>query len=275
MPEDLEQEIVRALPDLNVIRGLATVTTTSSDRIRRRALGETSVTWGKLETGATVTDSMPSTPTEEYVYVEDQNGLAKIGIDILADTDFDLEAYVSDSFSRACADSEETAFATGAGHASSVPEGFAHTISGVPTVTAAGASAIVFDDLLNVRYALPAKYDRNGAWLANRSTQLAMRKLKDTTGNYLWQVSVQQGQPNTFDGRPIYTQDDMANIATGALTVAYGDWKTGYRIYDRKGMTVQRLVELYATNGQIGFLVHRRVAGFVPDPQALRILKQA
>ncbi len=275
VPEELEAEIVRSLPDLNVVRSIASSRTIGSDRLRRRSLGEVSVSWGKLETGSTVSDSMPSTPTEDYVYVEDQNGLAKIGNDILADTDFNLESYVQDSFARAVAESEESGFAVGTGHTDQKPEGFAATVGAVTAVTAASATAVTTDDFLKLQYAVAGKYDKNGTFLVARGTEEAMRKLKDSTGNYLWQVSVQAGRPNTFLGRPIMNQDDLAAIATGAVVAAYGDFKTGYLILDRKGMTVQRLVELYATSGQVGFLAHRRVTGFVRDANALRLLKMA
>lgn len=275
VPEDLETEIVRALPDLNVVRGISASRTTGSDRLRRRSLGEVSVSWGKLETGSTVSDSMPSTPTEDYVYVEDQNGLAKIGVDILADTDFNLESYVQDSFSRACADSEETAFTTGTGHTAEQPEGFAATVGGLTKVAAASATAVTVDDFLKLQYAVAGKYDKNGTFLVARGTEEAMRKLKNSNGDYVWQPSVQQGKPNTFLGRPILNQDDLAAIAASAVVAAYGDFQTGYLILDRKGMTVQRLVELYATEGKVGFLVQRRLTGFVRDANALRLLQMA
>lgn len=282
VPEDLETEIYRALPSLTVMRELAGVRTTQRDRVRRRSLDEVTVGWGKLETAAqTLTDSMPSTPTEAFTYVEDQYGLAKIGEDEFDDTDVALEAFVRDSFARACGESEDTAFTIGTGHASNQPVGWTTTAGGITAVTGSGALAdystatnsVLADELKALVYAVPAQYRRNGAYVVASSTELAVSQLKDANGGYRWQQSLQAGRPNTFNGYAMYNQEDVAAIAASKVIAGFGDWKAGYRILDRLGMTVQRLVELYAEEGMIGFKIRRRVGGDVVRPDALRVLK--
>lgn len=112
--------------------------------------------------------------------------------------------------------------------------------------------------------------------IVNSKTELALRLLKDSNDQYLWQPSLQQGRPATFAGYPIYNQEDVPQIpatGTAADVAIFGDIRSGYRIIDRLGMTVQRLVELYAESGLVGFKVHYRVGGGVIKPDALRILK--
>jgi len=285
VPEDLEAEIVRSLPDLTVIRQLASSRPTSSNRVRRRSLDEVAVGWGKLETAEqTLTDSMPDTPAEEWTYIEDLYGLAKIGEDEMDDTDVNLESYLSDSFSRAIAEAEDTAFTIGTGHAAHTPVGIFSTMGGVQSVTSAAsdygttganAPAVLLDDCKRLIYAVPAQYRRNGAFLMNSTTELAISQIKDTTGQYLWQPSVQAGRPATFNGYALHNQEDIAGIAASSKIAAFGDFNAGYRVYDRKGMTIQRLVELYAEEGMIGFKVRARVGGDVVRPDALRILSTA
>lgn len=272
IPEELESEIYRELPKITIIRSLATVRQTRSDRIRRRSLTEVTVGWGKLETGTAITEST-MTPGEEFQYVEDLYGLTKIGEDELMDTDVALESIITDSFSRAIAEAEDTAFVVGTGHANKQPEGILN--SSVTTVNAGQVGAIKADDILKLIYEVPAQYRRNGVLIVNSKTELALRLLKDSNGQYLWQPSLQTGTPATFAGYPIYNQEDVPQIpaaGTAAKVAIFGDIRSGYRIVDRLGMTVKRLTELYAEAGLVGFKVHYRVGGGVIRPDALRIL---
>lgn len=282
VPEDLEADIIRSVPKISAIRPLASQRSLTSDRVRRRSLDEVTVGWGKLETGGqTLTDSMPSTPTEEYTYIEDLYGLAKIGEDELDDTDVNLEAFVRDSFARAAADAEDTAFTTGTGHTGKVPVGIFSTAGGVGAVTSgatdysgtgANAPGKLIDDLKALIYKVPAQYRRNGAFLTNSKTELFLSTVKDANGQYLWQPSNQAGRPNTFLGYGLYNQEDVADIAAAASIAAFGDFNAGYRVYDRLGVTVQRLVELYAEAGFVGFKFRKRVSGDVVRPAALALL---
>jgi len=273
IPEELESEIYRELPKLTIIRGLATVRQIRTDRIRRRSLTEVQVGWGKLETGTAITE-YTLVPGEEYQYVEDLYGLTKIGEDELMDTDVALESIVTDSFSRAIAEAEDTAFIIGTGHANKQPEGILNG-SVVARVDAGQAGAITADDILKLIYEVPAQCRRNGVLIVNSKTELAMRLLKDSNRQYLWQPSLQQGRPATFAGYPVYNQEDIPDIpatGTAADVAIFGDIRSGYRILDRLGMTVQRLVELYSESGLVGFKVHYRVGGGVIRPNALRVL---
>ncbi|MFE2936670.1 phage major capsid protein [Streptomyces sp. NPDC059278] len=276
VPEDLEAEINRSLPDLTIMRSIASQRSISSNRVRRRSLSEVAVGWGKLETGGqTLTDSMPSTPTEEFTYIEDLYGLAKVGEDELDDSDVNLDAFVRDSFARACAEAEDTAFTVGTGHANKQPVGFMTAGGEVPTVTAGAAAALSIDDLKKLVYATPAQYRRNGRFALSSTTELALSVLKDDNGQYLWQSSNQAGRPNTFLGYAIENQEDIASVAASARVAAFGDFNAGYRVYDRLGMTVKVLDQLYAEAGMVGWKIRKRVGGDVVRPQALRILVMA
>lgn len=274
VPEDLETEIVRSTPTLTVVRGMASQRTLTTNRVRRRSLDEVTVGWGKLETDTTIADSMPDTPTEEYTYVEDLYGLAKVGEDELDDSDTNLEAFVRDSFARACGEAEDTGFAVGTGHAAQQPVGFMTAGGGVTTVTAGSGTAVTVDDAKALIYAVPSQYRRNGRFAMASATELSLSLLRadGATGPYLWQPSVQAGRPNTFLGYAIENQEDIAAVALSARSMAFGDFNPGYRIYDRAGMTVKVLDQLYAEDGLIGWKIRKRVGGDVVRPDALRIL---
>lgn len=275
IPEELESEIYRELPKINIIRQLATVRTITRNRIRRRSLTEVTMGWGKLELGGTPSET-DVVPSEDWQHVEDLEGLARIGKDELADSDVSIEAIILDSFSRAKSEAEETAYIVGTGHANRQPEGMLNGTV-ITRVKTAAHDAIATDDVLNLIYAVPAQYRRNGKLLFPSTTILALRKLKDAvSGQYMWQPSLQAGQPPSFAGYPVLAQEDIPAIASAAECdiAIFGDIKAGYRILDRQGMTIQRLLELWAISGLIGILVSSRVTGGVIRPDALRVLQE-
>jgi len=274
VPEDLDAEITRSLAKITVMRNLAQIRNTTRDRIRKRSLTEVAMGWGKLETGTDITETTP-VPSEEYLYVEDLSGLVKIGRDELQDTDVNLEALIADSFSRARAETEDTGFTIGTGHSNQQPEGVA-VDTGITTVDLITDDVIETNDMLKLKYALPAQYRKNGTFLMNSQTELAIRLLKSTVdGQYLWQPSLQVGTPNNFDGHPIANQDDMNYPADTLLknVIVFGDFKAGYRVLDRGGMSILRLDELYAEAGLVGFIAYFRVGGGVVVTDAFRALK--
>ncbi len=131
------------------------------------------------------------------------------------------------------------------------------------------------DALIAMMYALPATYRGAGAWVMNGDTLAAIRKLKDGHGNYLWQPSYQAGQPETILGRPVVEAVDMPGIAEDAQPVIFGDFKRGYRIYDRISLSI--LADPYSqrVNGLMRYHARRRVGADVVRPTAFRKLVMA
>lgn len=270
---ELETEITRSLPKITIMRPMVTVRPISKDRLKIRSISEVAVGWGKLETGAGITESnnTPGTPT--YEFVEDLYGLAKIGEDELADSDINLIALLGDSFTRALGEAEELAWVRGAGHASEEPEGICiNSILKGNTVTSTAAGAVTFEKFMEQVYACPAQYRRNGQWVVHSSTELALRQLRSETdatykGRFLWEPSLIAGAPNTFLGYPIHNQDDMKELSDTTQVISiFGDFKAGYRILDRAGMSIQRLTELYSEAGLVGFKIKKRVGGGLVKP---------
>ena len=128
------------------------------------------------------------------------------------------------------------------------------------------------DNLIELVYALKSPYRRNAKFLMNDATISLIRKLKDQNGAYLWQPSVQAGQPDRLLGYEIYTSPYAPTLAAGALSIAFGDFQS-YWIADREGRSMQRLSELYAGNGQVGFIATERVDGKVILAEGIKLLK--
>ena len=139
-------------------------------------------------------------------------------------------------------------------------------------MTAASATAITADEIIDLYYSLNAPYRKNAVWVLNDSTVKAIRKLKDANGNYLWQSSLIADAPDTLLGRPVYTSAYMPAIETGKKVIAFGDFGY-YWIADRQGRSFKRLNELYAATGQVGYIASQRVDGKLILPEAIKVLQ--
>lgn len=267
VPEEFERQIVTGLDEANVVRGLAKVITTSAERKIPVAATHSEAKW-TAENGA-FTESSP-TFDQKTIDAFKLTDLVKVSIELLQDSMFDLESYIANEFARAFGIAEEQAFCVGSG--TGQPTGIFTANGGTVGVTAASATTITADELINLIYSLKSPYRRNAKFLMNDSTVSMLRKLKDNNGAYLWQPSVQAGEPDRLLGYELYTSPYVPVAAAGALTVAFGDFKN-YWIADRSGRTVQRLNELYSTNGQVGFVATERVDGKVILPEGIQLLK--
>lgn len=267
VPTDFEHDIVTALEEENVIRKLAKVITTQHERKIPIATGHSVAQW--TAENAAYQESNP-TFGQKQIDAFKLTDLCRVSVELLQDSAFEIDKYLMNEFARAFGIAEEQAFCVGTG--TNQPTGIFTANGGTVGVTAAANNAITADELINLVYALKSPYRRNAKFLMNDATISAIRKLKDLNGAYLWQPSVQAGQPDRLLGYEIYTSPYVPTMAADALCVAFGDFKN-YWIGDRAGRTVQRLNELYATNGQIGYVATERVDGKVILPEGIQLLK--
>lgn len=295
IPAELEAEIQMALPNITVMRNLCMAMPVNSDRLRRRSLTNVTVGWGKLEASDTADlgDFESSvTAGDAYIHVENLNGLIKLGEDLLADSDVMLEGILRDAFANAMAEAEDAAFVMGEGHSAGEPEGIVAAKDAtnnpiVPRVETLLPGEITVDDLIELEYKVPAKYKKNAAFIMSSATEKLIRKLKaqgtDSGGSItsnipLWEPSIQAGRPATLMGYPVYNNDFLpAPVVTvdGADedVIIFGNFKLGYVILDRAGMSVQRLTELYAEQDLVGLKVKKRVGGGIVRPDAMAVLR--
>ena len=258
---------MRVLDEENVIRRLAKVITTHHERKIPVALGHSVAQW--TTENSAYTESNP-TFGQKQIDAYKLTDLCRVSVELLKDSTFDIEAYLRQEFARAFGIAEEEAFCVGNG--TTQPTGIFTANGGTVGVTAASATAITADEIISLVHALKAPYRKNAKFLMNDATVALLRKLKDQNGQYLWQPSIQAGTPNRLLGYEIYTSPYVPVAEAGTLTVAFGDFKN-YWIGDRAGRTVQRLNELYATNGQIGYVATERVDGKVILPEAIQLLQ--
>ena len=269
VPDEFERTLVEALEEENIFRQLATIITTSS---------------GDRKIPVVATKGTASWVDEEGVIPEADDAFGQVSIgayklatmikvseELLNDSVFNLAQYIAKEFARRIGAKEEEAFFVGDG--TGKPTGIFNATGGAGVgVTTASATAITIDEIMDLFYSLKSPYRKNAVFITNDATVKTIRKLKDGNGQYLWQPSVTAGQPDTILNRPLKTSTYVPGIASAAKTIAFGDFGY-YWVADRQGRAFQRLNELYAATGQVGFKATQRVDGKLILAEAIKVLQ--
>ncbi len=268
VPDEFEHTLIEALEEENFFRRIATVIhSNSGDRKIPVVASKGSAAWIDEEgTYGESDDAFGQISLGAYKL----GTLIKVSEELLNDSAFPLEPYITREFARRIGTKEEEAFFTGDG--SGKPTGILAATGGADIgVTTTGAT-ITADDVIDLYYSLRVPYRKKAKWIMNDATVNALRKLKDTTGQYLWEPSLVAGTPNKILGCEVITSPFMPSVAAGEKSIAFGDFSY-YWIADRTGRTFKRLNELYAATGQVGFIGNQRVDGKLILPEAIKVLK--
>ena len=263
-PATLERTLLDFTAQYNVMRSLASVRSSNSD-VEIPYATNRAVAY-HLDEGADFTASKPDWAKLSMCAYK-VGALSIVTNEAMQDMFIDLETWIRDDFGVAFATLEETDFVNGTG--AKQPRGFLKDAT--KGLDAASATAITADELIDLQHALKRQFRKNATWLVNDATVKLIRKLKGSDNQYLWQPGLKEGQPDTLLSRPLVTSDEMPLAAAGKQAIAYGDFKW-YRILDRRGLFFQRLNELYATSGQVGFLAYRRYDAKLLDVTAIQTL---
>jgi len=276
--DEYVKEILHYASLQHPMRTLATVRQTNAYQVQvpvETAIG--AATW-EAES-ATKTETTGLTHALVTIIPQEIKILYKATQKMLEDSEFNLEAEIASAVGRAFGTLEGTSIYSGNGTTTGC-EG----ISVNATVLADGFPAttdntMALDDFFKTSYSLASPYIPNASWVMNRTTLGTIVQLKNaTTNQYLLQPSLQDGQPLRLMGTPIYEWSDFpaytsTTLADGVIVAAIADFKRGYYIVDRVGITIQRLNELYAAAGMIGFYARARVGGGVVVPEAIQLYK--
>ena len=254
VPDEFEHTLVQALEQENIVREHAHVFTTSS--------GNHKIPVVTSKGTASWIDEEGAIPESDDVFGQQMIGAHKVGTlikvseELLNDSAFDLEGYFASEFARRIGNKEEDAFFNGDG--AGKPLGILAATGGAQVgVTAASATAVTADEIIDLFYSLEAPYRKNAIWVLNDASIAAIRKLKDNNGQYLWQPALHEGTYDTLLGKRIFTSPFVPEMKSGQKSVIFGDLSF-YWIGDRQGITFKRLNERYADTGQIGFIATKR-----------------
>lgn len=262
IPEGFSYEIDKAMKEIGGLRSVA--------RVYRTATGN-DVPWPKMNdtgnTGELLAENTGAASNADLVFgsttlkaYKFSSKLILVSDELMQDSAFNMEAMLAETFAERIARITNTYYTTGTG--SSQPQG----VVAAATVISdnAAATAISFDDLINLKYSLDPAYRSAGKakFMLNDATLKAIVKLSIGT-NYdqpLWQASYREGQPDMILGHEYVINQDMATIQASAKTVLFGDF-TKYIIRQVDGVWMKRITDKYAEQFSVGFVMGVRESG--------------
>jgi HK97 family phage major capsid protein len=272
-------EIIIGLTEFSPIRQVADVVTISSMAWEGpKETGKDVAVWVS-ETGSRA-ESAGAAYGMERIPVHEMSARKSISFSLAEDSFVNIESLMNAQFIRAFATLEGTAFVSGDGVGK--PEGFLVNAATLADATTSGTvdelnaddfSQLLYGNKSDATTGLKEGYHANATWAFHRTTLGEARRLKDGQGQYLWQPGLAAGVPNTILDRPYILATDMPVVATGNESVALGDFRIGYKIIDRIGITVQRVMDS-TTMDEGGFRLYarKRTGGQVVVAEAIKLL---
>jgi HK97 family phage major capsid protein len=204
---------------------------------------------------------------------------------MLDDAAFDLEGWLANEIATEFARAEGAAFINGTG--TNQPMGFLSvtasatgdaarafgTLQFIASGNATGLGATPETKLIDLVCQLKAPLRQGAVWVMNSGTLAAVRKLKTADGAFLWQPGLVDGQPDRLLGYAVIEAEDMPDVAANQYPIAFGNFKAGYLITERRQTTILR--DPYTNKPYVQFYATRRVGGQVMDSDAIKLLRIA
>jgi HK97 family phage major capsid protein len=282
---DTTGRIVKRVYETSPMRQVASVMSIGTDAVEGLAdLGQNGFSW--------VGETTPRTenPTAQIgkwaIQVHEAVSIVSATQKVLEDGRLDLEAWLADKSADRLSRGENAAFVVGDGQ--SKPRGlftyptaatddatrawgtFEHVNTGASAAFAATAPA---DAIIDLIYALKAAYRQNAQFMTSRNIVRLLRKLKDGQGNYLWQPAAVAGQPARLMDFPVTEAEDSPILGANSLSLAFGDFREGYQIVDRIGLSVLR--DPYTSYPYVFFKFRKRTGGGAVNFEAVKFLRFA
>lgn len=265
----LQHKIISSLEHLSPLRKLASIENISSNALDLLLEEKTFESGWVAETDERkVTDN--SNIIKRRILVHELYAQPKATQALLDDAEVNLENWLVEKLERSFARTENMSFLHGNGEGK--PRGILtykeDVIENIPTKE---EKEIAPEDLINLMTSLDEAYLNNATFLMNRRTLGEIQKLQDSNGRFIWQPSMAEKTADTIFGIPVVTCNEMPVMGEGALGVVLADFKRGYKIVDRKGISVMR--DPYTDKPFVKFYVTKRVGGDIVDPKAIKFLK--
>jgi HK97 family phage major capsid protein len=252
VPVSFEAQLLAEIRLQSIMRQLCTVRPLNSTVEIPTLTGHTVATWGAENDAYTETDA---TFGKTSIGAYKVNAIVKVSDEILDDSSIDIEGFLSTDLGEAFGLAEDIALLAAARvNATKAPDTL---LTKFTNTTSAAVGAIAFDDIIDLMHTVKVPYRSGAQFLTTDLAVKNIRKLKDAQGQYIWQNSTQVGAPDMIFGKAVNITEQF-DFATTKAAMVYGDFKKIW-IADRGQTAMQRLNELYAASGQVGFRASRRL----------------
>ncbi|MDX1974462.1 MAG: phage major capsid protein [Rickettsiales bacterium] len=271
----MSANIVQAIFETSPIRQLASIETISTDALELIDDHASAVAGWTSET-ASISETNSPTIAKRTINTHQLYAQPKATQKLVDDAAVDIESWLAGKIADIIGRTENTAFVGGNGVGQ--PRGLLTYAAGtswgqIQQVSSGSSGAVTSDSLISLFYSLKDAYMKRATFIMNRSVIQAIRTLKATTNQYLWQPSLIAGTSDTLLGAPVVMASDMPVAAANSLSVAVGDFKAGYQIVDRQGIQILR--DPYTEKPFVKFYATKRVGGDVVNFDAIKLLKLA
>ncbi|NCN84142.1 MAG: phage major capsid protein [Sphingomonadales bacterium] len=280
VPQEIDALIGATLKDISPIRSIATVVQTGTAGYRKL------VTTGGTPSGwVSETAGRPETDTPDFNEIAPPSGELyanpAASQAMLDDAAFDVEAWLADEIAREFARAEGAAFVGGSGV--NQPRGFLNAavtdesddvraFGSLQYVASGSAGSFASEDVLvDLVHTLRPAYRQGAAFVMNSSTLAQIRKFKTADGAFLWQPSLASGQPATLLGYPVVEAEDMPDIAADSLAIAFGNFRAGYLIAERRATHILR--DPFTNKPFVHFYATKRVGGQLMNSEAIKLMQ--
>ena len=273
VPRPMSNMIIEAMKEATPFRREAATTTISGDVFKYLIdIDDVDAGWVAERESRSETSTPKIHPAS--INVHEMAANPALTQTMLDDAAFNVESWLAGKVANKFSEIEAEAFLLGNGNGK--PRGLLTYATGnswgqIEQIASGAAAGLTADALMDLQDALKEKYASGAKWNLNRRTLSIIRKLKDSTGQYLWQPGLQAGQPSTLLGDQIVRMNYMPTVGAGNLAIAYGDLKKAYLIVDRQAIRVLR--DPYTKTPYVLFKTNARVGGDVVNFEAIKLMK--
>ena len=282
VPREIDAMIAAQLKKISPIRSIAQVVQTGTAGYRK-LISTGSAASGWVSEAA----ARPETATPKFAEIVPPMGELYANPSatqaMLDDTAFNLEEWLANEIAMEFARAEGAAFINGTG--TNQPKGFLGaatslvndntrpfgTLQHLVTGNATAFDATPELKLIDLVHSLKAGHRQGANFVMNSTTLAQVRKFKAADGSFIWQPGILDGQPARLLGYPVIEAEDMPDIAAGVFPIAFGNFKAGYLIAERK--TTRILRDPFTNKPYVNFYATKRIGGQVLDSDAIKLLK--
>lgn len=196
--------------------------------------------------------------------------LSVLSLSLINNSQFDVLGYIVNKMAEAIANWVEKELL----HGTSEKITGLSTISAAMTVTAASQNAITADEIMELQDKVIDAFQNGACFIMNRETRSAIRKLKDSDGNYLLNRDISAKWGYTLFGKDVYTTDNADTMAAGKTVIYYGDF-SGLAVKLSEDASINVLREKYATQHAVGVYAYMELDSKIENAQKIACLKMA
>lgn len=272
VPTSFERTLYDFLENVSGVRQVATVITTTGGESLELPIVASHGTAAAVSEGSALAEadaSFSKITLQSFKFGQ----LLQISSELLQDSGVDIVGFAAADLGRALGRVTGQAYATGAGSTTG-PQGIM-TAAGTGKTGGTGVVGVpTIAELTDLAYSLgDPGYRANAVWVMRDATAGKIRNLTNTSGDFLWQPSVQAGQPDRLLGYPVIIDPFVAATGTASNSVLFGDVASAYVIRDAGSIRLESSTDYAFANDLTTWRAVLRTDADLRDSNAVKLFR--